>query len=429
MSTLLKAYLIKTNDPFIMMKCYIEDILKQSNVTWEDFIIGLKVKPKKGIFANESKLYSQLVKIAKLLEENKNIYSDDKTVKPFSGRKEIKVESLSREDKETSETKTIDGDDVLHIEVLESNLMKLKQLIAGIKEEDAPVLKKIQDAIQVALVELRTIEDTKSHEKYLKTLKDGKSKEYKDGLKALEKILVDFKTKITRAVNIDGLGVTIYDRDVEESIDEIINPKDINKNIYALRQYQDGTIREKYEGLLEDLKQHAEKQKEEIKEVKIELKDKDIDDVIAYIRAGVGQEEIEIKEDFNYIPEFMLTEWIGLVSKIEKVLNEKIKYNTLEVKPREESLFDAIIYVISQTKKEGISYLPLEEHGNVIDSLNYLEKVMTESNYENFLSELKYGEKFENARRLADRENISSEEIKEITEGIEEEGEYTWSVN
>ena len=42
MSTLLKAHLLKTDDPFIMLKCYLEDILKEQGLTWSDLVDALK---------------------------------------------------------------------------------------------------------------------------------------------------------------------------------------------------------------------------------------------------------------------------------------------------------------------------------------------------------------------------------------------------
>jgi len=53
MGTLLKAKLLKTNDPFIMLKCYLEDILKQEGATWEELLVSMKR-------TNQPKMSSQL---------------------------------------------------------------------------------------------------------------------------------------------------------------------------------------------------------------------------------------------------------------------------------------------------------------------------------------------------------------------------------
>lgn len=42
MGTLLKAKLLKTNDPFIMLKCYLEDILKQDGATWKELLESMQ---------------------------------------------------------------------------------------------------------------------------------------------------------------------------------------------------------------------------------------------------------------------------------------------------------------------------------------------------------------------------------------------------
>ena len=54
MGTLLKAKLLKTNDPFIMLKCYLEDILKQDGATWDELIESM-------ITTNEPKIPAKLV--------------------------------------------------------------------------------------------------------------------------------------------------------------------------------------------------------------------------------------------------------------------------------------------------------------------------------------------------------------------------------
>ena len=55
MSTLLKAHLLKTDDPFIMLKCYLEDILKEQGLTWNDLINALKREAKQ-----KTSLYDKL---------------------------------------------------------------------------------------------------------------------------------------------------------------------------------------------------------------------------------------------------------------------------------------------------------------------------------------------------------------------------------
>jgi len=42
MGTLLKAILLKTNDPFIMLKCYLEDILKQDGKSWRELLESMQ---------------------------------------------------------------------------------------------------------------------------------------------------------------------------------------------------------------------------------------------------------------------------------------------------------------------------------------------------------------------------------------------------
>jgi len=54
MSTLLKAHLLKTDDPFIMLKCFVEDILKEQGLTWDDLVNALKRE------AGSKKLYDKL---------------------------------------------------------------------------------------------------------------------------------------------------------------------------------------------------------------------------------------------------------------------------------------------------------------------------------------------------------------------------------
>ena len=54
MGTLLKANLLKTNDPFIMLKCYLEEVLKKDSLTWKDLIQSM-------ITTNQPKMSTQLI--------------------------------------------------------------------------------------------------------------------------------------------------------------------------------------------------------------------------------------------------------------------------------------------------------------------------------------------------------------------------------
>lgn len=75
MGTLLKAKLLKTNDPFIMLKCYLEDILKQDGKSWKELLESMKR-------TNQPKMSNQLfTAIENLLEGEMKVEGKTKPVK------------------------------------------------------------------------------------------------------------------------------------------------------------------------------------------------------------------------------------------------------------------------------------------------------------------------------------------------------------
>ena len=80
MSTLLKAHLLKTDDPFIMLKCYLEDILKEQGLTWNDLIDALEREAKQKTSLYDKLPFSNKLKdgLKELIELNSDFFEQGK---------------------------------------------------------------------------------------------------------------------------------------------------------------------------------------------------------------------------------------------------------------------------------------------------------------------------------------------------------------
>ena len=95
MSTLLKAHLLKTDDPFIMLKCYLEDILKEQGLTWGDLVEALKREAKQ-----KTSLYDKLPFSNKLKDGLKELMEIDSS---FFGQGKLIEQKITRPAPITSE--------------------------------------------------------------------------------------------------------------------------------------------------------------------------------------------------------------------------------------------------------------------------------------------------------------------------------------
>jgi transcription termination factor NusA len=82
MSTLLKAYLLKTDNPFIMLKCYLEDILKEQGLTWQDLVDALEREAKQKTALYDALTFSPELKNAlkKLKEIDSGFFGQGKLI-------------------------------------------------------------------------------------------------------------------------------------------------------------------------------------------------------------------------------------------------------------------------------------------------------------------------------------------------------------
>ena len=206
MSTLLKAHLLKTDDPFIMLKCYLEDILKEQGLTWDDLVDALYRE------SGDKKRYK--LKISpELLEALGELESETgewgapfhSLPEPF-GKHGLKI-ALPRSDKENkriygrkkgaSKRTTELGGDTMHPNVRAHNIRSFISALKETKEfQQYPSLTKVVKGLEGVLRDIIAAEDEKPSEDLVAVREKGKKtvrgkrrvETLKNAIKDLDKI-------------------------------------------------------------------------------------------------------------------------------------------------------------------------------------------------------------------------------------------------
>lgn len=229
MSTLLKSKLLKTNNPFIMFKCYLDDLLK-SDKTWEDLLEDMDdFKPSdKGKEKSIVKIDPALISSLKaLMKSNPELFRGGKLLTSLDSRKET-GESNTRISPSLSIKPTTLDDNTFNYKVRHTNLLGFRDSLKSSKlfSEDPSTLKPIIEKLNDLISKVSTHQSTKQPS----AVSPDKTK-----VKSLEAGLKELRTVHNRLkdADFDMAGKLIYDSDTEDLIFGIINS---NEQIAQLRR-------------------------------------------------------------------------------------------------------------------------------------------------------------------------------------------------
>ena len=222
MSTLLKSKLLKTDNPFIMFKCYLDDLLK-SDKTWEDLLEDMDdFKPsEKGKEKSIVKIDPALISSLKaLMKSNPELFRGGKLLTAIS--------NSDKNRQETSDGGSEPDDNTFNYKVRHTNLLGFRDSLKSSKlfSEDPSTLKPIIEKLNDLISRVSTHQSTKQPSQV--SPDKSKVKSLKDGLKELRNI----HNKLKNA-DFDMAGKLIYDSDTEDLIFGIINS---NEQIAQLRR-------------------------------------------------------------------------------------------------------------------------------------------------------------------------------------------------
>jgi hypothetical protein len=219
MSTLLRANLQKTNNPFILLKCYLEDILKKDKLTWKELIESM-------INTNEPKMSPQLIQaLQALLKSDKTLNVRLKQgTKPKGKGERGTYEQLS--------------DDPYVYSVKETNVRNLLDAIKNSDwfQKDPTTVKPIIDGLTTLIEDISAHQSEQRPRKFERgeadlpmrrkppTSKDRPNKQAIADLNKARRILKVIKKKLEVA-ELDFDGDLIYDESVEKVIFNIIKDK------------------------------------------------------------------------------------------------------------------------------------------------------------------------------------------------------------
>ena len=250
MSTLLKAHLLKSDNPFTMLKCYLEDILKQDKSSWDEVIEGMKnYKPqKKDDIALDPQLVSALeaIWVSEKKEqdkdddkrkkheeaERKKHPKDESKRKPYKGREkqlpDIRfIEATGERKVDPSTGESMPETNPFHWKVRMANLIRLTDSLKNseLYSKDASTVKPILQGLDRLMSEVRTKQTPKRKD-------TPREKERKKITNEFVEDIISIKRNITTS-SFDLSGELIYDDSVEDSIlDLITSPKAISRLRY-----------------------------------------------------------------------------------------------------------------------------------------------------------------------------------------------------
>tara|TARA_R110002020_G_scaffold363413_2_gene575716 strand:- start:687 stop:1928 length:1242 start_codon:yes stop_codon:yes gene_type:complete len=411
MSTLLKAHLLKTDDPFIMLKCYLEDILKAQGLTWNDLIDNI-IRESEGKTRKHKKLTIS-PPLLQALEELSNDYPDfvniDKPTKEglkppkLEGRESKKFEDEQGELK----TKVIMGDDLMHPHVMEENIRKFIQALKSSPEfqKDAPILKPILDGLEGMLKSY--LREEKTPERKIAVREPGKTIEGKTHKVALNdglEYLADIKKLITRISDddiIDFEGERIYSAKLMKGVYDLLPTP---KHIDSLKKHANGEVIDNLKNLygfnsadLESIKNNRDKNHRKI----------------------MNTLKLTKEEEKSF------SDRIRLLEDIRDTLSEEIKYVTLDGE-EEKPLHEAIIDVY-QSKSNVQLIEDIAEHKNANEIMSNLWKDLKKFGGKELMGKLLKDPNIREKMGLPPTDKqISEKETQRIMEQVEAGEEVTW---
>lgn len=202
MGTLLKAKLLKTNDPFIMLKCYLEDILKQDGKSWRELLQSMQR-------TNQPKMSNQLFTAIK------NLLDSETDMNKLGSPKRL---LLGFADGKQS-------DDPYLTSVRESNVRALLNSIKG-SEIEPTIMKPIITGLQDLLSDIMDSQKTPK-QKVIQGAGKGatfsrvkEDKQLEDGIKLLTRL----KNSLEEA-KLDFDGEYIHDDNFERNLSKVMKDK------------------------------------------------------------------------------------------------------------------------------------------------------------------------------------------------------------
>ena len=234
MGTLLKAKLLKTNDPFIMLKCYLESVLKQDNLSWKDLIQSM-------IETREPKMSNELIDALEELRTKGDL--------PNVGRM---LQGYVKPDADS--TTTVPSEDPYLPSVRESNV---RTLLNAIKRSDMEptVVKPIIDGLERLLLDIQASQKTPPQRIAQTRGKVKYAKDNETSIKEAIESLTNIETAL-RTAQLDFDGDHVHSESLERLLPTIIKTK---YDIAQLRRLAGRTYAEetasKPESKLKDLRQ------------------------------------------------------------------------------------------------------------------------------------------------------------------------------
>tara|TARA_R110002012_G_scaffold8985_3_gene41267 strand:- start:24960 stop:26018 length:1059 start_codon:yes stop_codon:yes gene_type:complete len=215
MSTLLKAILLKTDNPFIMLKCYLEDILK-ADLSWDDLLNDMdKYKSGKDGVKIDPVLISSLKKLR------------DNHPELFQGGRLSTNQYDFTSRKDTPEGGSEPSDNTFDMTVRHTNLLGFRDSLKSSKlfQDDPSTLKPIMDKLNDLIVSVipKSRPFPSPDKKRIKSLKVARTE--------LNKLASKLKN-----VDFDFDGKLIYDIDTEDMIFSIVSSKE---DLSTLRRLAD----------------------------------------------------------------------------------------------------------------------------------------------------------------------------------------------
>jgi len=430
MPTLLKAHLLKTDDPFIMLKCYLEDILKEQGLTWDDLVDALKREAKQKTalygklpFSNKLKDgLKELMEIdsgffgqGKLIEQKitrptpitseidpetegedwlkhpdlqdedtsgKRIRQDPRLTRPKRKKKDGKIipieEGGGYETPETEETvevppkgaPKISGRKTIEVKDKDGN--KKKKIVTG-DDPMHPVVR--EDNIRNFINALKSSPEFKENPTVLKNVVEG-----------LQAILDKIYTLESKEVPKESRGVKEKGKKSARKLAETrILIQGANKIGELVNDFETAIARADsldfkgpliYNVAVEEAVQDllsSNKAKAKLRQYASGELSKDV-------RRNLENKDLPENEKEE------LENKLKLLDKIESALNSKIKYPALEGM-REESVLDAIFYAYNQ--KTGVVIADLSEHPKISSKMADLKGRVNKKGMSNLLNELK----------------------------------------
>jgi len=418
MSTLLKAHLLKTDDPFIMLKCYLEDILKEQGLTWDDLVDALQRE------AGDEKRYKlkispELIEALGELESETGEWGAPfhSLPEPF-GKHGLKI-ALPQSDKESkkiygrkkgaSKRTTKLGSDPMHPVVRAHNIRSFISALKETKEfKKHPALTKVVKGLEGVLRDIIAVEDEKSSEDLVAVREKGKK-----GVVGRRRV-VTLKDAIEDLDKIKALVSSMTDDDIMDFEGKMIYSPSLMKEIYNLLPKPENVVR---------LKAHA--NGEVIEDLK-KLYGLDNDEDLQSVKNRRGKNYPKIMERLNLSKdEKDFSERIKKLEEIRDTLSKEVEYVTLKgVEKR--PLYEAIIDVRqSKTNVELID--DIAEHKNANEMMSNLWKDLKKFGGRGLMAKLLKEPRVRERMGLPPTdEEISEKETQRIMEQVEEGKEVTW---